>query len=468
MGKCHVGTAYCIRDEPVPKVFAYCSDPDCPLKTWSKACTDLDQQLKKILQQRHPLEQLRQISIAILSASKDARCPEDKKEEWVKAIDGWPQFWKKVGRVRGTRVLWEDRFEQACRDFNDNRLTPLISHAMNLKPRDQHGRRIHCALECNQCWSEIPRTFYLSAVGKELAIFLANIFHKDTYSKVQNNNITLFLASNYSPNYRSNCLGDLFDSTVFESSLQILDHILPIVAVAGTNKPIGYLHFLTGKNLISSIGAQIKKIPSATTTYEKNITLPGQAGSAPTSLKVKFEIIARADRLGSKLLGTVMNASSFLQVCADLQEKGGSFKNDIRYMKASAELTVSLFSLSEAKALRSATRTAGRFALGLEGFLSFCDARKELQYSSKQDPRYLITASNAIKGIGAFVMIGCLPIGAFIYLAGTIGCVAFDHDPFIRWAEYTYFGRHSGDSKRHKTADEALKELERIVKISQE
>ncbi|MFC1716176.1 hypothetical protein ACFL6S_21065 [Candidatus Poribacteria bacterium] len=443
---------------------------NCLFDKWSKDCENFAKKMRPIVQGMEKLESVHQVYMFIFMTGHQAGLDAGKKKEWNEAVGGWNnEFRKKVKRLTNQRTLLLRNRDSVCADFYNTKVLSLIQHALDPKtPPRLDGSRRHGSHACTSAFAEIPPVFFYSQIGRQMARNLAGMFNKDTYQKHKTDQFAKFLASD-----RKNAsAGDLLDSTVFESTLQLMDHFLPAIASdpalaknAGLNIRMGgFREFLQGKKMPTMATLDPRKmnigstIPSTTRITSYNVS----------GIKMEVKTISRADQLKSVALTNVLNTIGFLGAMDDLG-KNKSFYAKAKGVKATAEIISSISKLSQLSKIQALSRGAGVMGLALEGGLSVWDAGKQLGLSTSRDDRTLLAGAHLLKAVGAGIMLCSLPIGAAIYLLGALGVIQLDTDPFIEWAKYTYFGASkfaTGSKKKYYNSRLALFWLDRLIKAS--
>lgn len=432
-------------------------DRKCPFDSFYTHCETFKKGIKGITDGFAALEQLHSVWTFIFSVGKRAGLPTEMQRQWDDAVGGWGrEFDKKTRKMAEQRKVLSQNLDKYCRDFYNNKIVPLIDHALDPKtPARLDGSRRHDAQLCNEYLSMIPSPFWHSTTGRELGLAIARLYHKDTYSKDKNSRLAIFLASSK----KTASAADLLDSTVFESGLINLNYILPALTIDHkfTMNARGFLDYLKGKELIR-----------VRTNFEKLGAIPRKDVKDVIWIKggdVKFKVqtLKLENKLSSVALANILNTVALLSAIEDLSTNKTLY-NKMKTTKAIAEVVASISKLGQLRIARLSSRTAGVIGLGLEGLLSSYDGARQLNLSHSRDDRTLLAAAHFVKAIGCGLMIVSLPVGAAIYLIGSLGVSGLDRDPFIEWAKYTAFGADKYRDKQYASSRLALFQLDRLLK----
>ncbi len=454
-GKCTV-----IKIKTHGKV-AISSEKDCPFENWFTDCTQFSKQMRPIAKAFARLEDLHQVYMFIFLTGKRSGLKDDGKKAWDDAVGGWGnEFDVKVKKMKNQKDYLLKRRDNLCLDFYNNKILPLIEHALDAKtPARLDGSRRHDAENCNWALAEIPAIFFHSTIGREFALDIAHLLHINTYKNHSKDKLAKLLFSNY----QNASSGDLLDSTVFESTLQLMDHFLPALdanPAVFKNPNIkleskGFIEFLKGKRLktMAVIDLTDQVIPRNSKIITHQVI----------KFNVEVDTIERADTLKCVALSNVLNLLGFMSAIDNLG-KDKSFYSKVKGVKATAEFMSSFSKLSELAKIQAFSKAAGVVGLGLEGGLSVWDASKQINLSSSYDDRTLLAGSHLLKAVGAALMLYTLPVGAAVYLLGTLGVIELDRDPFVEWAKYTFFGAKKHSDKKFMSSRYALFRLDMLIK----
>jgi hypothetical protein len=429
--------------------------PNCPFETWAQECRDLGAKLRGIADGINASDQLRQVYVCILTMGKRFGLDKGKQREWEEAIGGWAtNVDVKARRSQEEKQVLYRNLNSLCDNFYNYKIETLIDHTFdaNVKPH-ANGVRRHSAGECASALAAIPSAFFYSQAGKEMALKLAKMFHQRTSASLKTDRLARFIASDY----RESSAAELLDSTVFESHLMLMDHCLPALAVDPSFKlppPRGFLEFLRRKKLLYR--GDLRQMPVS-------IIVSGSMGIH--GMEIKLETLERADTLKCAALSNVLNIVAFLGAMGQLGENQSTY-DKLKDVKVTADLISSLCKLSELASIRALSKGAGVIGLGLDGLLASMDGLKQARLSSEHDDRRALAGAHFFKAIGAGLMVVAFPVGAVLYLVGTLGTVAFDSDPYIEWAKHTYFGAQEFANKRFSSSAAALADLQRMMRIA--
>ncbi len=416
-------------------------EKDCPFDNWFKDCNEFSKKISPLVKALASVESLHQVYMFIFMTGRRAGLKDNEQKAWDDAVGGWGnEFDIKVKKMTKQKDYLLKRRDDLCLDFYDNKITPLIEHALDAKtPARLDGSRRHDAENCNWALAEIPAIFFHSTIGRQFALEIAKLLHIDEYKKNKNTRLAKLLFSNY----QNASSADLIDSTVFESTLHLMDHFLPALAAdpAIAKNPAlkieakGFIEFLKGKKLIVGVKIDLKKADAWKIIPKGNKIISYH----PNKFIIEMNTIERADELKCLALTNVLNTLGFMSAMDNLG-KDKTFYTKVKGMKATAEFMTSFANISELSKIRAISKATNVIGLGLEAGLSIWDATKQFKLSSSYDDRTLIAGSHLLKAVGAALMIGSLPIGAAVYLLGTAGVIQLDRDPFVEWAKHTFFG----------------------------